>query len=336
MNPPDPTLIFETLNAHQKTGALKAAIELQLFTELGDETLSPEILAQRCSADSRGIRILCDYLTIMGFLSKTNGDYSATATSATFLNANSPAYMGDMARFIASNEIMDTFRDVAGAVRKGGTLLPDGGTTKVDHELWVEFARSMAPMMRPPAHFIAELLNERIESTNGLRVLDIAAGHGLFGITLAQQFSDAEIVAQDFEAVLAVARENAAAAGVGERYRTLPGDARAIQWEGEFDIVLLTNFLHHFDEATCTALLQKARGSLRPDGCVVTLEFIPNEDRVTPENCATFALTMLTSTAAGDAYTFSEYKRMLETAGFRQNELIEIPNSPQRLILSKV
>lgn len=334
-NPPNPTLIFETLNAHQKTGALKAAIELKLFTHLGDDSLSAAAIAEHCGADPRGMRILCDYLTIMGFLTKSEEAYSATPTSAVFLNENSPAYMGDTAGFIASGEIMDTFRDVAGAVRKGGTLLPDGGTTKVDHELWVEFARSMTAMMRPPAQFIAELLAQRT-ATPPSRVLDIAAGHGVFGITVAQQFSEAEIVAHDFEAVLAVAHENAEAAGVAQRYTLLPGDARSTPWEGRFDVVLLTNFLHHFDEATCTAILEKVQACLNPGGCVVTLEFIPNEDRVTPAESAVFALTMLTSTASGDAYTFREFERMFKAAGISQNELIDVPHSPQQLILSYV
>ncbi len=332
---PNPALIFETLNAHQRTGALKAGIELKIFTILGGDAKTAPDIAAACKADPRGVRILCDFLTIMGLLKKQEDTYTNSPKAAAFLNEQAPGYMGKIAGFVASDEMLDTFRDVAGAVRKGGTLLPEGGTTKLDNELWVEFAKSMAPMMKPPADFIAAFLEQRLPAPGPQRVLDIAAGHGLFGITVAQKFSQAEIVAQDFEAVLGVASANAETAGVASRHSLLPGDAFQVAFEGTFDAVLITNFLHHFDEATCIALLEKVNACLNPGGLVITLEFIPDENRVTPESPASFALTMLTSTAHGDAYTFDEYRQMFEKAGFSHNELVQIPNSPQRIVASK-
>lgn len=331
----NPGVIFDTLNAFQQTGALKAAIELKLFTALGDGPLEASAIAKACNADSRGVRILCDYLTVFAFLQKTGNSYTLTPNSAMFLDERSPAYMGTVARFIASDEVLDTFRDVAGAVCKGGTLLPDGGSTKEDFELWVEFAKSMAPMMQPAAEFLAELIAK--ETPDGpIRVLDLAAGHGLFGITVAKRLPGAEVVGQDWEAVVAVAQENAQRAGVGERYSTLPGDAMSIEFGGRFDCVLLTNFLHHFDADTCESLLNKVRTSLSPGGLTMTLDFVPNEDRVSPRTAATFALAMLTSTGGGDAYTFSDYERMFQAAGFQKSQLIEVPHSPQRVVISRM
>ena len=53
----------------------------------------------------------------------------------------------------------------------------------------------------------------------------------------------------------------------------------------------------------------------------MTLEFVPNDDRVSPPEQAAFAMTMLASTAAGDAYTFAELKGMAAKAGFRSSEM---------------
>jgi hypothetical protein len=80
--------------------------------------------------------------------------------------------------------------------------------------------------------------------------------------------------------------------------------------------VLLTNFLHHFDVPTCVGLLKKVRGALQPGGVSATLEFVPNEDRISPPMVAGFSLTMLISTAAGDAYTFRELAAMHREADF--------------------
>ena len=84
-----------------------------------------------------------------------------------------------------------------------------------------------------------------------MRVLDIAAGHGLFGIEIAKANPKAEIVALDWENVLTVAKENAAAAGVSDRYQTIVGSAFDV--DRNYDLGLLTNFLHHFDTPTCEA-----------------------------------------------------------------------------------
>lgn len=331
-NEPNPALVFETLNAYQRTGALKAAIELRLFTMIGKNGRDVAELAGDCQADVRGLRILCDYLTVLGFLQKSDSSYRLTPTSAVFLDENSPAYMGCVAKFVASADIMDAHRDVAGAVRRGGTLLPEGGSTKVDYEPWVEFARSMAPMMKPAAIFIGDLVAARFSSRQ-IRVLDIAASHGLFGLAIAERLPDATIVAQDFKAVLAVAEENATATGVADRYSFLPGDVMTIDLKGPYDCILLTNFLHHFSVAKCESLLKKLQACLNPGGIVVTLEFIPNDDRISPPIPATFALTMLMTTDHGDAYTFRDYDEMFKAAGF-VSELVEIPKSPSRLIVS--
>jgi hypothetical protein len=97
--------------------------------------------------------------------------------------------------------------------------------------------------------------------------------------------------------------------------------------------VLLTNFLHHFDQPTCVGLLKKVHAALRPGGRAATLEFVPNEDRVSPPMPAAFSMTMLTSTAAGDAYTLSELTAMYHEAGFRDISGIPIPMSPHTVVM---
>ena len=65
-----PERIFTAGNAYQQTAALRAAIELELFTAIGDGAQTVPAIAAQCKASERGTRILCDYLTIVGFLTK--------------------------------------------------------------------------------------------------------------------------------------------------------------------------------------------------------------------------------------------------------------------------
>lgn len=327
-----PERIFETLNAYQKTAALKTAIELDVFTAIGQETNSTAELAKKCQASERGIRTLCDFLVVNGFLAKNEGRYELAPDSAIFLNKQSPAYIGSAIGFLALPELTDAFKDLTAIVRKGGSLEGDATTREPDSPKWVEFARSMAPLQKPTAEALAEIVNSAAGAK--WKVLDIAAGHGMYGVTIAKHNPNAEIFAVDWPRVLDVAKENAQAAGVAARYHTLPGNAFDVEFGQDYDLVLLTGFLHHFDPVAIETLLRKIYPALKPGGAAVTVEFVPNDDRVTPPAAAAFSMVMLGSTRAGDAYTFSEFERMFRAAGFSSSELRRTPG-PQSIIISK-
>jgi len=329
---PSPIPFFEAVSAYQKTEAIRAAFSLDLFTAIAQTKGALPEIAARCAASERGVRILCDFLVIQGFLTKSGGRYALAGETAPFLVKGSPAYLGESLEFLLSPDLVQGFADLAGCVRRGGTTVSARGTMETQHPVWVKFARVMGPVMARSAPFIAELADPK--GDRPLDVLDIAAGHGLFGIAFAQRNPRAQITAQDWAPVLEVAQEHARQVSVGDRYRLLPGDAFEVDFGAGRDVVLLTNFLHHFDVPTCERLLRRVKRCLKPGGTAVTLEFVPNEDRVTPPPAGTFALTMLATTAAGDAYTFGEYDSMLRKAGFSRNTLHAVPENPQSVIVS--
>jgi SAM-dependent methyltransferase len=329
---PTPQLFFQTANAYQRTQALKAAIELDLFTAIGGGKDTVRAFAQQCGAAERGMRMLADYLTIQGFLIKDGARYKLTPDSSLFLDRRSPAYMGSVLGFLHAPKFIDAFQNLTEAVRKGGTVAGEAGTLAPEHPLWVEFAKSMIPMMAKPAEEIALFVRQTQPQVK--KVLDIAAGHGLFGIEIAKRCPDAEIVALDWPNVLAVAQDLAREVGVQQRYRTIAGDAFERDFGTGYDLVLLTNFLHHFSTAACETLLRKIHRSLTDSGRVITLEFVPNDDRVTPPVAAEFGLIMLATTPEGDAYTFKEYEQMFRTAGFARTELHPVPGSAEQVLVS--
>lgn len=325
-----PERIFMTLNAHQQTAAMKAAIQLDIFTAIAEGNDTAAKIAARAEASERGVRILCDFLTIMQFLSKQDGRYTLTPESELFLVRTSPAYVGGTADFVAGSHLVAAFQNLADAVRKGGTTMPDEGSTTPEHPMWEEFARSMVAMMIPQAETIARIVGA--SEMDSCKVLDIAAGHGIFGITIAKHNPRAEIYAVDWQNVLPFAAENAKKMGVGERHHLIPGSAFDVDFGADYDLVLLTNFFHHFDQKTCESLMRKAHAALKDGGRAVTLEFVPDDSRVSPPAAASFALTMLGSTPSGDAYTFDEYDRMFRAAGFARSEAY--PSPPGTIIVT--
>jgi len=328
---PNPGIIFDSLNAYQRSAALKTAIELDVFTEIARGNHSADAIAKVVSASTRGIRILCDYLVVQGFLSKTGEQYSLTAESGMFLDRNSPAYFGSAARFLLDHRLIAPFLNLTEVVRRGTTTLPAEGTVTRDNPIWVDFAKQMAPMIFPAAAEVATL----VAGDGEIRVLDIAAGHGLFGILIAQQNANAHITALDWPNVLAVAAQNAEKFGVAGRHTTLAGDAFDTDYKGPYDLILVTNFFHHFDPPLCEKLMRKILTALAPGGRCVTLDFIPNDDRVSPPMAAAFAMMMLGTTPAGDVYTFAEYERMFHNAGFAASELHTLTRAPQSVIISR-
>ena len=330
---PSPLLFFQTINAYQRTEALKAAIELEVFTAIGEGNTTVAQIAQRCQTSEKGMRVLCDYLTLMGMITKQSNNYALTLDSATFLDKRSPAYIGGATGFLCSPTLSDGFKHIAEAVRRGGTVIENDGTVAPDNPVWVDFARSMGAMMGLPSQLMAQLVDPNPDRK--LRILDIAAGHGLFGIGFAKNNPQAEITALDWTAVLEVAKENAQKAGVADRYHTIEGSAFDVDLGTGYDLVLLTNFLHHFDPATCEKLLRKVHGALADGGRAVTLEFVPNDDRVTPPDSAQFSMVMLTSTPSGDAYTFAEFERMFANAGFSRSTMHPLPPTMEHVIISE-
>jgi 2-polyprenyl-3-methyl-5-hydroxy-6-metoxy-1,4-benzoquinol methylase len=329
---PSPALFFDTISAYHRTEALRAAIELDLFTHVAAGRRTATELAEACQAAPRGVRILADFLTIIGFLHKHGDHYELTADSQVFLDRASPAFVGDSARFLLAPDLRESFQHLTTAVRRGGTAISDEGTVSHDNPIWVEFARAMAPLMQMPARLLAGLVGG--DTGQPLRVLDVAAGHGLFGITIADRYPQAHVTALDWPNVLAVAAENAQRAGVADRYALHPGSAFDVDWGGPYDIVLLTNFLHHFDIPTCEQLAAKAYAALTPGGRALTMDFIPEPDRVTPPSTASFALVMLATTARGDAYTFAEFQAIFAQSGFQRSEFHALSPTTQQAVVS--
>lgn len=329
---PSPKLVFETFNAFQRTAALASAIEMGLFTAIAAGHDTPAALAVACGGAERGVRILADYLTVIGFLEKAHGRYRLSREASAFLDRSSPAYLGDAAEFLCAEQHRSRFDRLTAAVRAGGASESDDSVLAPGHDVWVRFARGMSGMMAMPAELLAQAVLQGANAS--MKVLDLAAGHGLFGIAFARHNPRAEITAVDWANVLDVAQENARRAGVADRHRLLPGSAFEVDFGEGYDVALLTNFLHHFDPAANASLLRKVYASLKPGGRAVALEFVPDESRVAPADSAAFALIMLATTPAGDAYTFREYEAMFRTVGFDRCECFPLAPTMQHVVIA--
>ncbi len=327
---PTPERFFNAINAYEQTEAMKTAVELEIFTAIAEGNITAATIAKRCEAAERGVRTLCDFLTIHGFLTKEGAQYALAPDSALFLNRHSPAYIGAAIEFLLTPRLREGHARLTEAVRRGSSALGEG-MLEPENPDWVKFAQAMMPLMHMPAEIMAAELRKGGEAH---KVLDIAAGHGIFGISVAKQNPAAHIHASDWKNVLEVARKNAQAMGISDRYHLLPGSAFETNFGSGYDLVLIPNFLHHFDPPTCTTFMRKVHAALKPGGRAAIAELVPNPDRVTPPTAAAFSLMMLVTTPTGDAYTFAELESISKNAGFPRVELAPPEIGLDRLVIA--
>jgi hypothetical protein len=85
---------------------------------------------------------------------------------------------------------------------------------------------------------------------------------------------------------------------------------------------------------TCERLLKRVHAAIVPGGRAAALEFVPNEDRVSPPPSATFSLVMLATTASGDAYTYAQLDSMFRNAGFAKTQFVPMDPLIERMVIA--
>jgi precorrin-6B methylase 2 len=322
--------IYNIALAYQTTAALVAAVKLDVFSLIGAGSNTTDLLSLKTGASVRGLRILCDYLTVIGLLKKVDSIYCLTSEAKRYLDSSSSGVVASFIDFFAAPEMISLFlNDPDSYVRNGGAV--GLGNLSPDNTIWLRFAKAVIPFAAPAAKRVAMYVSALDERPH--TVLDVASGHGLYGIEVARVCVDAIVTAVDSDEVLTLARANATSAGIDHRYITVPGSAFDVDWGSRFDLILVPNFLHHFSRNECVMLLRKTRNSLSPDGRVLIIEIIPNDDRVSPPFQAMFAFWMLASTPGGDAYTLNDLESMASDAGFARVTARALPPTPQTLVI---
>ncbi len=157
MNAINPIRFLDAANGFQRSAVAKAAVELDVCSQIARGHRTVEALARACSAHEKGMRVLLDALVMLGLLEKGDGAYSLTPESAKYLDRASPDYLGGVLAFLHSDYIRDAFERFSEAVRQGGTVMDGAGSLEPDHPMWVRFAEAMAPLMKPAAERLVEI-----------------------------------------------------------------------------------------------------------------------------------------------------------------------------------
>ena len=306
-----------TMRSFQESRVLLTALELDLFTAVGDGAPA-ETVAARLATDVRATASLLNALVAIGALTKQDGVFYNTGETARYLAASSP----DCARagLMHIVHLWETWSTLSECVRTG-----TASAEPVNEARRPEWTRAFIAMMDQRARGEAGQLARAAGAAGARRMLDVGGGSGVYSIAFARAYSELHADVFDLPPVVELTREYIRAAGLAERIGTRSGDMRTDELGSGYDLLLVSAICHMFGPEENQELFARCYRALAPGGRLVVRDFILDPDQTSPRQAALFALNMLVGTKAGSTYTEAQYAEWLRGAGFSRVERLKPP-----------
>jgi len=292
---------------------LDAALEYDFFTLIHKGYHSAEAIAREAGTDGRATRIVLDSLPALSLLEKRDGEYALTATAEAFLVKGKPSYCGDF-RHVAL-ALWDGMAHLKESLKTGKPL--SRMDTGAELQVWEKLVLGIIVIAEPVAKALCDILKIGTER-RGMRVLDVAGGSSIFGMTIVTRDPAAEVTQLDWPNVNAVAKKANAQRGLEGKIRFIDGEHHTAAIETNYyDLVIASNFCRFESPKGNQELFAKAHGALKVGGILVVNDFVPNEERTEPTFALRFSVYTLTHTPEGECWTLSQYSDWLKKAGFK-------------------
>ena len=310
---------------------ISAAAGNKVFDALENGAKTAQEVANETGASPRALTILMNALVGLDLLKKDRrGRYSLTPESAAFLISEKPGTHAGFFGTIAPQLISRWLR-LTDIVREGRPAVSVNQETE-GTEFFSQLVENIIPMSYPAAQKLGDHL-KIAKTKKEIRVLDLAAGSGIWGIALAQQSPLIRVTAQDWPEMIPTTKRITQKFGVADRFSYIEGDVLEADFGNGYDIATLGHILHTEGEERSRKLLAKTFRALKAGGIIAIAEWLVNDDRTGPLNGLIFAVNMLVHSERGDTFSFNEIKRWLEEAGFKKVRKLEAPG-PSPLILA--
>lgn len=315
----DPAPLMQMSFSFAASRILSTAVQLDIFSHIAGGAQTSSEIARAVGASERGTRMLLDALRGFELITKHNDAYALSPMAAKFLVRDSSDYLG---AFLEDDEHWERWSRLPEVVRSGKPVhsVLDHGEAE---RFFSVLTRSLHVQNRLPSQRLAKMLGAG-SKYQGLSVLDVGCGSGVWGIAVAEADSGARVTAQDLPKVLEQTRTYLERHGIANRCDFLPGDLHQVEFPaGKHDLALLGHIVHSESEASARQLFKRLQSTLKKGGRLAIIDMIPNDERSGPPFPLLFALNMLVHTNGGGTYTFGEYKSWLTEAGFSSVEMAD-------------
>lgn len=313
--------IQDTLYGFARSQLIFSALELNLFTAIEQGYQTVELLSGHLSLEPRALRIFMDGLVGIGFLLKEDAAYALPPDVEKYLVQTSPDYMGGMVSHC--QRLYDSWIQLSDTVRSGQ---PAGGAQILaDMEAYFsELVKGLYVSNYPTAQLLAQRLGLG-RNLSGLNILDVAGGSGVWSIAMLEADPTSRATLLDYPSVTQVAQQYLQSHGLRDRYSMLPGDLEEMNFpESEFDLAVLGNICHAMGPAATQKLFYNVAKALKPQGYIVVIDFVPDDERAKPGWPLLFGVNMLICTPDGNVFTHSEYRQWLQHAGFHPSSVMPL------------
>lgn len=313
---------------------LEAAIKHRIFDLLDGGAKTVQQIQAENGASVRGLTAIMNALVALKFLSKDSEQrYSLTPESSAFLVSTKPSYQGGFFKHITGH-LIPSWMKLTEIVKTGH------GVREVDDEstgakFFEEFVEDIFPMSYSAARVLAEHLKVALSATP-IKVLDLAAGSGVWGIALAKASKQVHVTAVDWAAVLPVTRRVTQKHGVADRFTFVEGNIHEANFGGGFNIATLGHILHSEGASRSKKLIHRTFEALAPGGTIAIGEFLSNDVHSGPVSAMIFAVNMLVNTTEGDTFSFSEISAWLREAGFINPRTVDAPGPSPMILATKL
>lgn len=307
-----PRPLMRILGDFANSRILDATLEYDFFTHIHNGAHSADAVALQAGTNPRATRIVLDSLLAMDLIEKRDDRYYLPPISETFLVRGKPTYVGDF-RHVAL-AFWDGLAHLKETLKTGK---PCGHMdTAGELQVWEKLVLGIIVVAEPAAKALCDILKIGSEHKR-IRVLDIAGGSSIFGMTILSRNPCAEVTQLDWPNINAVAKKLSRERGFEGKIRFIDGEHRSAPLESDhYDLAVASNFCRFESPQGNQELFAKTYAALKAGGTFVINDFVPNEERTVPTFALRFSVYTLTHTAEGECWTLSQYLPWLERAGF--------------------
>ena len=305
----DPGKLLQLSGQYWATCTLHAAVELDLFTAIGDGQLSIDDIAQKQNVSKKGITRLLNALTAMNLIEKSGDKFSNTRAGKTFLSKNSPQYIG----YIISHHhhLIDSWSKLDQVVEAGAPARMRASHTSS------EWRESFLMGMYNMGMSTAPLLADKIDLSERHHMLDLGGGPGTYAIHFCLKNPELKAMVYDLSTTRPFAEKTIETFGLTDRIDFTDGNYMEEDIEGFYDVAWLSHILHGEGEKECQRIIEKTVSALEPGGMIIIHDFILNNTMDGPLFPALFSLNMLLGTSDGQSYSEKQITDMLAKAGVK-------------------
>lgn len=336
----DPSHIMQTATAFWASKVLLTAVELDLFTVLGDESITASQLGKTLGLHPRGTYDFFDALVALKFLDRDGdgpeGRYKNTPQTSAFLNKKSRTYIGGMPQMLNSR-LFGFWNDLGTALKTGK---PQNEIKHSGKSLFQELYSNQATLGEfldamtgfQAANF--SLLAEKFDFSKYKTVSDIGGALALLSRVVGARHQHLTFNSFDLPPVAPLAQKQISAAGMDKRIKVLAGDFFKDDLP-KANVITMGNILHDWNLENKKMLIQKAYAALPKGGALIAIENLIDDAR--RENAFGLLMSLNMLIELGDAfdYTAADFRNWCGEAGFSRFDVITLAGPTSAAIAYK-